>query len=310
MTVEHQPLSDHPTGHVVNMHRVPDAPLAPPGEFGGIKNVMGSRYLLWLLFRREIAARYQGQVLGMVWSYVQPFSRFAIYFFVMGLVMGMHKNVPQFAVHMWAGFVFVDFFTGMLNAGTSSVVRNASLVQRMPMPREMFPISTVLVSIYQMIPPLMILLVVCLFCGWTPDAGGLAAGVVAFAILVFIGTGLSLVCSAANVYLRDFGSVVSIITTIVTFSVPMMYPFTQVKDNFSPAWVDVYMLNPLAEAVVLIQRCFWVHSTGDKADGILANGMPSHLMERGLWMLALSVVFLGVCQWAFSKLEPSFPERL
>ena len=64
-----------------------------------------SRYLLRLLVQQEIQARYQGSVLGLLWSYVHPLVRFCMYFFVIGLILGLHKAVPNFAIHMFAGLI-------------------------------------------------------------------------------------------------------------------------------------------------------------------------------------------------------------
>ena len=80
-------MTQHPTGHVVDPDRVPDAPLAPPSANGGLSGVFKQRYLLKLLVKRELSARYQGTALGLLWSYIQPMTRFAMYFFVIGLVL-------------------------------------------------------------------------------------------------------------------------------------------------------------------------------------------------------------------------------
>ena len=53
--------------------------------------------------RKEIQARYSGSFLGLFWSYVQPAVRFGMYFFVMGIILKLHKTVPVFGVHMFAG---------------------------------------------------------------------------------------------------------------------------------------------------------------------------------------------------------------
>jgi ABC-2 type transport system permease protein len=45
-----------------------DAPLRPPWAEQGLLEVFRHRYILTLLVRREIAARYQGSVLVLVWS--------------------------------------------------------------------------------------------------------------------------------------------------------------------------------------------------------------------------------------------------
>ena len=88
-----------------------DLPLASPFESAGLIDVFKRRYLLKLLVQKEVQSRYQGSLLGVLWSYVQPLVRFCMYFFVIGLVFGLHKSVPNFAIHMFCALVFVHFFT-------------------------------------------------------------------------------------------------------------------------------------------------------------------------------------------------------
>ncbi len=80
-------------------------------------------------------------------------------------------------------------------------------------------------------------------------------------ISVALGTALALVFSAANVFMRDVGNAVSVLTNFVRFGVPMMYPFSYVEEALSPFWVQVYLANPITDAVLLMQRCFWTGTT-------------------------------------------------
>ena len=66
---------------------------------------------------------------------------------------------------------------------------------------------------------------------------------------------------------------------------------------------------PIAEAVLLLQRCFWTTVTADPAK-TAQESMPDHLFERGLIQLAICLVFLGIAQVVFTRLENKFPERL
>ena len=136
-----------------------DAPLRPPWSQQGLLEVFRHRYILSLLVRREIAARYQGSVLGLVWSYVNPLTQFFIYYFVMGILFGRANRVENFAIHVFAGLIIVHFFVETMNAGTRSIVRNKSLVQKMAVPREMFPVASMLVSLFHVGPQVVILLV-------------------------------------------------------------------------------------------------------------------------------------------------------
>ena len=100
--------------------------------------------------RREIAARYQGSFLGLFWSYLQPASRLAMYYFVFGILLA--RPIENFAIHLFAGLVIVHYFTETFSAGTRSIVRNKGVVQKMAVPREMFPVASMLVSAYHVIP--------------------------------------------------------------------------------------------------------------------------------------------------------------
>ena len=89
-----------------------------------------------------------GSFLGLLWSYINPLTQFFIYYFVFGIILGRGDDVENFAIHLFAGMVVVHFFTETFNAGTRSIVRNKALVQKMAMPREMFPFASMLVSLY------------------------------------------------------------------------------------------------------------------------------------------------------------------
>jgi ABC-2 type transport system permease protein len=288
--------------------RVVDAPLAPPSSSTGLFEVFRRHYLLRLLVRREISARYQGSLLGLLWSYVNPLTQFAIYYFVMGVLFNLHKDVENFPIHMFCGIIIVHFFNETFNAGTRSIVRNKALVQKMAMPREMFPVASMLVSAYHVLPQLLILLVVCIVTGWTPTLAGVAALALSLGIIMTLGTAMALLFSAANVFFRDVSNVAQIMTNFVRFGVPMIYPYSLVAERFH-GHTELYLANPLAEAVLLMQRAFWVGTTEDPAATISAH-MPDHLFTRSLIALGISLVVLGVGQLVFSRLENKIPERL
>lgn len=288
--------------------RLVDAPLVAPSATTGLLGVFQNRYLLRLLVRREISARYQGSVLGLIWSYINPLSQFLIYYVVMGVLFGLHKDVPNFAIHMFCGIIIVHFFNETFNAGTRSIVRNKSLVKKMALPREMFPVASMLVSGYHVLPQLAIMLIVCVALGWTPTFMGMVSLVLALLIIATLGTALALVFSAANVFFRDVSNVASILTNFVRFGVPMIYPYTLVGKRFGH-FAAYYLYNPIADAVLLFQRAFWVGTTPNPGY-VEAKHIPGTLMAYSLLALVVSVVLLVLAQVIFSRLQDEIPERL
>jgi ABC-2 type transport system permease protein len=297
------------TTHVVDPGRVPDAPLVPPGDNGGLHNVFRERYLLKLLVRKELRARYQGSLLGLLWSYVQPLVRFLAYYLVIGYLFRLTRGMENFAIHIFTGLVLVHYFTETFSAGTRSIVKNKGLVRKMSLPREMFPVASMLVSAYHTLPQMLILLVGVLLTGWGPDPLDFVAGALGFSIIAVFGMALALIFSAANVFFKDFQNVVQTFTIFVTWSAPMIYPYDRIERAFGGHWAEqVYLANPIANGVILFQQLFWVPTVGPDAEFPVV--MPDDLITRGLIVLAVCLLILAFGQWLFSRLEGKFAERL
>lgn len=283
-------------------------PLQAPSS-SGLAEVVRRRYLLKMLVRNAIQSRYQGTVLGWLWSYLQPAIRFCLFYFLFQVMIGRGAGMENFAVHLFAGMVMVHFFTETFNGATMSLVQNRSLITKLAVPREMFPVSRMLVAGWHTLPMIAILLVVCIILGWKPDPAGVAALMLGFAITALFGLALGLVFSVANVYMRDFGKVAQTLTQFVNFSVPMMYPYTLVADRFGETGASLYLYNPMAEAVLLVQRGFWTGTTSDP-DYTAGIHLPDHLYTRGVVMTLIAVVCVVLAQRLFSRLEAKVPERL
>lgn len=287
-------------------------PLIPPSSTTGMLEVFRRRYLLRLLVRREIQARYQGSFLGLVWSYINPLSQFFIYWFVFGVIL-QRDRVENFGIHVFCGLVVVHFFIETVNAGTRSIVRNRGVVVKMAVPREMFPIASMLVSAFHVIPQLVILVIACLFYGWRPDATGMAALALALLVAAVLGTAFALLLSVANVFLRDVSNAVNVLTNFIRFGVPMIYPYSLVNERFGDIgghdYSQYYLWNPLADAVLLVQRAFWVGTTSDPQATTAAN-IPDHLFQLGGLSVLFGVVMLLIAQFVFARTEGRIPEQL
>ena len=208
-------------------------PLVPASHNNGLLEVFRRRYLLRLLVRSTVQARYQGTFLGWFWSYLQPAVRFCMYYFVFQILIERGgPDVYPFAIHLVCGMVVVHFFTETFNGGTRSLVSNRGLIVKLPMPRELFPVATMLVAFWHTVPMVVITIFVSVLLGWTPDPMGMLAAVLALLLVAVLGLALALMFSVANVFFRDFSKVTQTLTQFTTFSVPMIYPYSMVAERF------------------------------------------------------------------------------
>lgn len=305
-------------------HDLAHVPLSPPSRTSGVLEVFRRRYLLRLMVRREIKARYAGTAFGLAWSYINPFTRFLTFYVVFGLLLGRGMGLENFAIHLFAGMVLVTYFTETVTAGTRSLLANKGVIGKMAMPREMFPVASMLVSLWHAVPQLIILVVACLVTGWwgegpawVPDAVGMGAAVLGFLLIMVYGTAFGLLFSCVNVIFRDFQRIVQTFINMVPFTAPMMYPYHLIADGqrIPVQYHDLYVANPIAESVMLIQRGFWYPTCSpscavDPATGAALPEFVDDLFSRGFIMLAVGLVLLALGQFVFSRLEKSVPERL
>ena len=289
--------------------RIVNAELVDPAPSGGLREVFQQRYLLRLIVTRELAQMYAASLLGLLWSYIQPALRFIVYFFVFGVVLKTHAGTPNFALHLFTGMVFVHYFTETWSGGTRSIWTNRSLVLKMRVPREIFPVATMVVAAYHTGPQILILAVACALLGWHFSLVGLAAGALGLAILVLFSMALALIFAALNVFFKDFENIVHTMTQFLHFLVPMMYAYSYIArlgDHHRWAY-ELYFANPLAETVMLMQRLFWAPTLKPEE---YAKEFPPDLWERGFIMLAVCIVLAILAQKFFARLEGKFPERL
>jgi ABC-2 type transport system permease protein len=292
--------------------RFVDAELVPPAPRGGLIEVLQQPYLLRLIVSRQLAQMYAASLLGLAWSYVQPAMRFGVYYIVMGFILNGHAGTPYFAIHLFTGMVAVHYFGETWNGGTRSIWGNKGLVQKMRMPREIFPVAAMLVAAYHTLPQVLVLVIFCLVSGWHLTWSAIAAGILGTLILVTFATALALIFSALNVFARDFQNIVATFLQFMHFLVPMMYPFSRVwsAHNEHPWLYNIYMANPITNAVLLLQKFFWYSLVEHPHRQIAGRSFPPDLWERSLIVLVVCLVLLWLAQRFFSRVEGKFPEHL
>lgn len=279
-------------------------PLVDPAKSYGLLDVWRRRYLTRLLVSKEIRVRYQGSLLGLLWTYVKPLVRFVVYFFVFGYVFGLGDRIENFAVYVFSGFVVLNLFIEALTSSTRSIRGNAGLINKIFLPREMFPLVSVMVSTRHFLPQVAVLVVIAVAYGWTPTWAALGAALAGFTIVALFLVGLGLLFSTLNVYYRDAEQIIEIVTMVAFWSAPIMYPWTFLRDVVGEGWLlTLYLSNPLTVAVNYFHEAFWAPTSDVPIE------FPD-LSVAGPIAIVIVVVTLVVGQVLFSRLQGRFASEL
>ena len=281
-----------------------------PGRGHGILDVFRWRYLLRILIRKGTATRYRNSVLGWVWSYVTPASQFVISYFIMGFVFNAHRDIPNFAIYLFAGVIAVNFFNEAFGNATTAIVDNRALVKKIYLPRELFPIAAVVGALVHFLPQLIILLVVLFAVGWSPTLMGVLGILLGVVIVMGWSLALGLFFAGLNVRFRDAQNFVDLIKMFSTWTSPVLYTVAQIADVLSNhAWLmQLYLSNPLTVVIGLFHNGFWGGTVPDSAASAagIANVFDIHVLIA----LLLTVVVLVIGQVVFRRFERSFAQDL
>lgn len=280
--------------------------ISRPGVSRGIFDIARYRYLLDLLVQKEVRVRYRGSWLGMAWTYVKPLTQFVVFYVAMGIFLGMGRGggIENYPVYLFAGIIVTNFFNEAFTSTTMSVVSNAGLIKKIYMPRELFPLASLRVSLIHFFPQWLVLLVGSILLGWKADLAGLAVATVAFVSLSMFAFGMGLFFGAINVFYRDAQNATELVSMIAMWLAPSFYTWKQVA-NQVPQWAfQIYMANPIATAVEAFHRGFWWGSTDRSFT--FASGWG---LSLGL-SLVISIFMLIIGEWTFRRLEGNFAQEM
>nr|WP_297722667.1 ABC transporter permease [uncultured Mobiluncus sp.] len=279
-----------------------------PGQSRGLLGALSQNYLLSLLVHKELRVRYRGSFLGMLWSYVKPATQFLVFYFAIGVFMGMNRNITNYVVYMFSGVVIINYFSEIFGNATRILVGNSDLVKKIYMPRELFPLSSVVVAFIHFFPQIVIMIIGALFFGWKPQPVAFLALILGIIITTILALGLGLIFGALNVLYRDSENFVDLILMMATWISPVLYLWSMVHNVFSGSWEwlwHLYLLNPMTIAVELMHKAFWEPTNGVGAGQVLPNLGPWTLVALGI-----SFVILIIGNAVFKHFESKFAQEL
>lgn len=284
------------------------AGMTHPGHSRGLLDVFKRIYLLRLLVRKDMQIRYRGSVLGWIWSYVKPACQFAVYYVAMGMFLGLNHSLPNFPVYLFSGLVLINFFNEAFSNATRSIVDNAPLVKKIYLPRELFPLSSVIIAFVNFLPQVVVLMAACLLVGYDPSWSQLVCIVLAMLILAVLATGVGMLFGALDVGLRDAQNIVEMILLFTMWLSPVFYNMELVS-RIAPPWLlTIYNLNPVTAAIGLFHYGVWAPTTAQTPQVMSLIGQ--HILIYGVIGLFTACIFLVFGQLVFRRLEKNFAQDL
>lgn len=208
------------------------------------------RRIVRTLAERNLRVRYKQSWLGFTWAVLTPIALLVVLTIVFQRGVGVSTGGTPYPLFAFVGLIPWTFFAASITTGGVSVLSDKALLNKARFPREVFPLSSIVVaavdSAMTMVPLALIFL-------WFqhPLSWHLVMVLAPLAVLVVATVGATLLVSAWVVYVRDVRLVLPLVVQVGLFATPVAYDISLVPDGLRPAYA---LLNPVAPVIDALRR--------------------------------------------------------
>lgn len=246
------------------------------------------RDLVLALVARELKVRYRRSTIGFLWTMLQPLLMMLVLKVVFSSLFRVQLMQGNYAVFALSGILFWNFFSQSIVTAMNSLRGNAHLLRKVPVPRSVFPVATVLSGVVNLVlalVPLLVLLVL------THHPVGPALLFLPISILLagLFTLGAGLLLSPLAVFFSDTVEMITVLLSVLFYLTPVFYPKEIVPERYR--WVVRF--NPLRSILEVFRDPIYLGKIPP----------PSHLAVS----LAIAVLAFLVGAYAFKRSSDRIP---
>lgn len=197
-------------------------------------------FLLQQLVIRDFKVKYKRSVLGVFWSLLYPVLTMAVMAVVFTNMFKFSTPGVNYLVYLMSGLVIFNYFSEATNNGMSSVVANFSLINKVYMPKYIFPLSKCLFVGINFLLTLIPLYAIIIITGTGVSVLHLLLPFVIICLFLFT-VGFSFILATISVFLRDMFYIYGVIISLWTYMTPIMYDVAIIPSNLQL----IFKFNPL-----------------------------------------------------------------
>jgi len=210
----------------------------------------GRADLLLSLTRRELAARYRGSILGILWALLTPIVMITIFTLIFSGIFkakfGSSSSQWDYALYLFCGLLPWNAFQESLQLSSTTIVSHANMVKRVVFPLETLPVSICLASITnQLFGTLVVVIAIALL------RREIHATIVFLPLVLLpqlIATcGISWLVASLGVFVRDIVQGIALVLMAWMYLTPIIYPEAIVPEHLR-RFIEVNPFTPLVRS--------------------------------------------------------------
>ena len=207
-----------------------------------------NRILLREMVKTDFKLRYQGSLIGHLWSILKPLMLFTIMYLVFVRFLRFDDGTPHYAIGLLLGMVTWNFFSEATNMGMMSVVSRGDLLRKLNFSKEIIVISSVVGAAINYTINLLVVFVFALINGVNFSINWFTVFPLFIELFLF-SAGISFVLATLFVKYRDIGPIWEVVMQAGMYATPIIYSLTFILQRGQVTIAKLMMLNPLAQII-------------------------------------------------------------
>lgn len=203
-----------------------------------------SSILLRQLVVTDFKLRYQGSVLGYVWSLLRPLLLFLILYLVFTVFLPIGKGVPHYPVYLFVGIVLWNYFSEVTSGSVGAIVGKGDLLRKINFPKYVIILAVSISALINLMFNSIVIVIFMLFNHIVPGISALLIIPLIFELFI-LAAGAGLLLSALFVRFRDISYIWEVILQAAFYATPILYALQRVPHQYSK-WL---ILNPMAQII-------------------------------------------------------------
>lgn len=253
-----------------------------------IRNLSKYKFLIEQLVSRDFKVKYKRSFLGVAWSLLNPVLTMTVMYIVFSNFFRMSVPGVSYAAYLFTGQILFNYFSEASNLSMSTIIANASLINKVYVPKYIFPLTKCLFVGINFIMTLIPLYAVLLITGTGVCWQHILLPYVYICMFMFtFGSGMLL--ATITVFMRDMLYIYNVFITLLTYATPLFWNMSIISD---PIFIAILKCNPLYHFIEFARTIMLYGQTP----------APEQFLICG----AFAVVFLVVGALVFKKNQDQF----
>ena len=202
-------------------------------------------FLLFQLISRDFKVKYKRSALGVAWSLLYPLLTTGVLALVFSNIFRFTQPGVSFLAYLMTGLTYFNYFSEASNLSMSSVVANFNLLNKVYIPKYIFPLSKCLFVGINFLLTLLPLYAVLIFTGTGLSWHHILLPY-SYVCLFLFTLGMSFLVATIAVFMRDMFYIYGVVLTLLTYATPIMYDLAIVQNE---TLITVMKFNPLYQYI-------------------------------------------------------------